>query len=134
VILATRSTLCPAEFLAPTEIDLRVPRQFVKSCWYSCLSARQILVEMNSPRCQRSLRALRMCRRAKTQPKMAASLYPLLISPIPWGTVGLDYLKHLLLSNEFDRVLIVVDHLTRMAHFLARTKSVTAQETSNLFL
>jgi hypothetical protein len=37
-------------------------------------------------------------------------------------------------SNGFDNVLIVVDHLTRMAHSLPCAKSVNAEETSILFL
>jgi transposase InsO family protein len=37
-------------------------------------------------------------------------------------------------SNGFDSVLIVVDHLTRMAHFMPCTESVTAEETATLFL
>jgi hypothetical protein len=37
-------------------------------------------------------------------------------------------------SNGFDNVLIVVDHVTRMAHFLPCTKSVTTEESANLFL
>jgi hypothetical protein len=64
-----------------------------------------------------------VCRRAKIKPQMAATLYPLHVppSPRPWHTVGLDYLTHLLESNGFNNVLIVVDHLTRMAHFLPCT-------------
>jgi hypothetical protein len=65
---------------------------------------------------------------------MAATLYPLHAPPIPWHTFGLDYLTQLLESNGFNNVLIVVEHLTRMAHFLPCTKTVTAEETAILFL
>jgi hypothetical protein len=34
----------------------------------------------------------------------------------------------------FNSVLIVVDHLTRMAHFLPCTETVTTEETATLFL
>jgi PII-like signaling protein len=64
---------------------------------------------------------------------MAAILYPLHVPPRPWHKVGLDYLTHLPKSNDFNIVLIVVDHLTRMAHFLPCTKTVTAEETATLF-
>jgi hypothetical protein len=37
-----------------------------------------------------------ICRRAKIRPQMAATLYPLLVPPRPWHTVGVDYLTHLL--------------------------------------
>jgi hypothetical protein len=43
-------------------------------------------------------------------------------------------LTHLHVSNGFDCVLIVVDHLTQMAHFRPCTKSVTKKESTNLFL
>jgi transposase InsO family protein len=65
---------------------------------------------------------------------MAATLYPLPVPPRPWHTVSLDYLTHLPESNGFNSVLIVVDHLTRMAHFLSCTESITAEETTTLFL
>jgi hypothetical protein len=38
------------------------------------------------------------------------------------------------MSNGFDNMLIVVDHLTRMPHFLPCIESVTAEETVSLFL
>jgi hypothetical protein len=49
---------------------------------------------------------------------MAATLYPLLVPPRPWHTVGFDYLTKMPLSNGFDSVRIVIDHLTRMARFM----------------
>jgi hypothetical protein len=65
-----------------------------------------------------------VCQRAKIQPQIAASLYPLLVPPRPWHTIGRDYLTRLLLSNGLDNVLIVVDHLTRMAHFCRVQKAL----------
>jgi hypothetical protein len=65
---------------------------------------------------------------------MAATLYPLHVPLKPWHTVGLDYLTHLHVSNGFDSALIVVDHLTRTAHFMPCTESVIAEENATLFL
>jgi hypothetical protein len=65
---------------------------------------------------------------------MAATLYPLHVPPRPWHTAGLDYLTHLPESSGFNNVLIVVDHLTQMAHFLPCTETVTSEETATLFL
>jgi hypothetical protein len=56
------------------------------------------------------------------------------LPPRPWHTVGLGCLTHLPESNGFNSVLIVVDHLTRMPHFLLCTQTVTAEETATLFL
>jgi hypothetical protein len=64
---------------------------------------------------------------------MAATLYPLHVPPRPWYTIGLEYLAHLHVSNGFDSVLIVVDHLTRVAHFLPCNLSAIAEETSTMF-
>jgi hypothetical protein len=74
-----------------------------------------------------------VCRRAKIQPQVAATLYPLDIPPKPWHTVGLDYIAHLHVSIGFDIVLIVVDHMTLMAHFLLCTWSITTAELAKLF-
>jgi hypothetical protein len=66
---------------------------------------------------------------------MAATLYPLLVPPRPWHTVGLDYLTHLHVSNGFDNLRSVVDHhLTRMAHFMPCKETVTAEESATLIL
>jgi putative transposase len=65
---------------------------------------------------------------------MVATIYPLPVPPTPWHTFGLDYLTHLHVSNGFDSVPIVVDHLTRMAHFMPCTESVAAEEISTLLL
>jgi hypothetical protein len=74
-----------------------------------------------------------VCRQAKIQPHMVATLSPLHGPPKPWHRVGLDYFTPLHVSNGFDNVLIVVDHLTRMAHFLPFTTRVTTEKTANLF-
>jgi hypothetical protein len=52
-----------------------------------------------------------VCRRAKIQPQMAATLYPLPLPPIPRHTIGLAYLTHLFESIGFNSVRIVVDQL-----------------------
>jgi hypothetical protein len=76
-----------------------------------------------------------VCRQAKIQPQLTATLYPLHAPPIPWHTIGLDYLAHLLMNNGFDIASIIkVDHLTRMAPFLPCTRSITPRETTTLFL
>jgi hypothetical protein len=64
---------------------------------------------------------------------MAATLYPLHVPPKPWHIVGLHCLTHLHESNSFNNVLIVIDHLFRMAHFLPYLEIVTAEETPTLF-
>jgi hypothetical protein len=65
---------------------------------------------------------------------MVATFYPLHVPSIPWHTFGLDCLTHLPESNGSNSVLIVVDHVTRMASFLPCTKTVIAEENATLVL
>jgi hypothetical protein len=65
---------------------------------------------------------------------MAVTLYLLHVPHIPQHIIRSDCLTYLPVSNCFDNVLIVVDHFTRMAHFLPCTKSVTTKETATLIL
>jgi hypothetical protein len=65
---------------------------------------------------------------------MVVTIYPLHVPPTPWHIVGIDDLTHLPVSNDFDSVLNGVDHMTRMAHFLPCTNSVTPYQTVSLLL
>jgi hypothetical protein len=49
---------------------------------------------------------------------MAATLYSLHVPLVLSHIVGLNYFTNLHVNNGFDRVLFVVGHRTRMAHFL----------------
>jgi hypothetical protein len=42
--------------------------------------------------------------------------HPLHVPPKPWHIVRLGYLTNLPVSNDLNNVLIVVGHLTQMAH------------------
>jgi hypothetical protein len=64
---------------------------------------------------------------------MAPILYPFHVPRRPWHTLRLDNLTHLRVSNGFDFVLIVVDHLSRAVHFLPCIESVTTEEIGKLF-
>jgi len=47
---------------------------------------------------------------------------------------ALDFITDLPLSEGFDSVLVVTDRLTKMVHFVPCNKSITAQQTADLFL
>jgi hypothetical protein len=38
------------------------------------------------------------------------------------------------LSNSYDSILMVVDHLTKMVHFIPYTKTIISKGTTKLFL
>ena len=59
---------------------------------------------------------------------------PLPVLTRPWGSVSLDFVTNLLPLRGVNSILIVTDWLTKMAHFIATTKTVTAEGTATLFL
>ena len=46
----------------------------------------------------------------------------------------MDFITNFLLSNGKDSTFVVVDRLTKMAHFIPCTKAVIGEETTKLFL
>ena len=74
------------------------------------------------------------CRRIKTRAQAAAPVQPLPVPPRPWHTVGLDFVTNLPLSNGFDSLLVICCHLSRQAHFIPTTMTVTGEQSANLFL
>ena len=76
------------------------------------------------------------CQRTKssTQPPIG-ELQPMPIPSRPWQSIGMDYLMPVPKSkNGHKAILIVVDRLTKIAHFIPTTDKVTAKETVELFL
>ena len=75
------------------------------------------------------------CQRAKTQPhKPAGLLQPLPIPNYPWEEVSMDFITTLPKTKTgHDAILVVVDRLTKMAHFIPTTTNADAPSTANLF-
>ena len=74
------------------------------------------------------------CRRSKSlSQKPAGFLQPLLIPLRRWSRVNLDFITDLPRTvNGHDSILVLVDFLSKMAHFIPTRKSATAQETVEL--
>jgi hypothetical protein len=89
-------------------------------------------VEANSPRRERFLWALR--RVSTSKDSTTDDCDSLLIACWHQDRDTQLVLTLLLVSNGFDSELIVVDLLTRIAHFMPCRESVTAEETATLFL
>lgn len=75
------------------------------------------------------------CQRAKTsRTKPAGTLKPLPIPSAPWSSIAMDFITDLPASNSFDSILVVVDRLTKMAHFIPTTKTLNASGLAHLII
>ena len=61
-------------------------------------------------------------------------LQPLRIPETPWTSISLDFIVDLPPFKTFDSIFVVVDRLTKMAHFIPCHKTVTGEETTRLFV
>jgi transposase InsO family protein len=61
-------------------------------------------------------------------------LQSLSIPSRPWGSIAMDFITDLLTIRAKNSILVVVDRLTKMAHFTPCSKSITAEETAKLIL
>jgi len=76
------------------------------------------------------------CQRTKpSTQKPSGELQPLPIPERPWKSIGMDLLGPVPESkNGHDMILIVVDRLTKMAHFIPTNSDVTSKQLADLFL
>ena len=61
-------------------------------------------------------------------------LHPLPIPEKPWSSISMDFIVDLPPSRGFDSIFVVVDRLTKMAHFVPCDKTVTSEETARPFI
>ena len=52
----------------------------------------------------------------------------------PWKSISMDFITDLPKSEGDDAILIVIDRLTKMAHFLPCTKEIDAWQFSELLM
>ena len=50
---------------------------------------------------------------------------PNLIPEKPWTHISADFITKLPLAQEYDSILVVVDCLTKMAHFIPTTEKMS---------
>jgi len=77
-----------------------------------------------------------VCNRAKPSRAGSAPASPLPVPQYPWEVVGVDYVTGLPASGKekYTAVMIVVCHLTKMAHFIPCTDEITAELSAELFV
>ena len=76
-----------------------------------------------------------VCSRSKTpRHRLYGLLQPLPIPHQPWSSVSMDFITDLPASNSFDSIFVVVDRLTKMAHFVPCKKTSSSEDTGRFFL
>mgnify|MGYP000532974220 FL=1 len=61
-------------------------------------------------------------------------LHPLPIPRRPWVSLSMDFITDLPLVGGHDTVLVIVDRFSKMAHFVPCSKTISGEETVDLFL
>jgi len=63
----------------------------------------------------------------------AGKLMPNSVPEKPWSHISADFVMKLLLAQGYDSILVVVDRLIKMAHFIPTTEKTTAGGLAILF-
>ena len=65
--------------------------------------------------------------------QLAEKLMPNSILEKPWIHISADFITKLSLAQEYNAILVVVDWLTKMVHFIPTTEKTTAEGLAKLF-
>jgi len=63
----------------------------------------------------------------------AGKLMPNSILKKPWTHISADFITKLPLAQGYDSILVVVDRLTKMVHFILTTEKTSAEGLARLF-
>jgi len=74
------------------------------------------------------------CQRNKSENIMTLGLlHPLHIPKTKWEEISMDFIEGLPLSKGKDKILVVVDQLTKYAHFMGIKKTDSAKQIAEVF-
>ena len=74
------------------------------------------------------------CQRYKNQSEaLAGKLMPNTILEKPWSHISADFITKLPLAQEYNAILVVCDHFSKMAHFIATMEKTSAEGLAKLF-
>ena len=51
----------------------------------------------------------------------------------PWSHISADFITKLPLAQGYDTILVVCNRFSKIAHFIATTKKISAKELTRLF-
>jgi len=74
------------------------------------------------------------CQRYKNRSKAPAGKLMLNVIPEkPWSHISADFITKLPLAQGYDTILVVCDHFSKIAHFIATTEKTLAEGLTKLF-
>ena len=74
------------------------------------------------------------CQKNKNHIELPADkLMPNSIPEKPWAYISADFITKLPLAQEYDSILVVVDQLTKMVHFIPTTEKTSVEGLAWLF-
>jgi len=74
------------------------------------------------------------CQRNKNcTEQLAGKLMPNLIPKKPWMHISVDFITKLPIVQGYDSILVVVDRLTKIVHFISTTEKTSAEGLARLF-
>ena len=74
------------------------------------------------------------CQRMKNRAEIpVGKLRPNKIPERPWQHILVDFIMKLLVSKDYDSILVVYDRFSKMSHFVAMTEKITAEGLVRLF-
>jgi hypothetical protein len=74
------------------------------------------------------------CQSTKVRPRTQVPLQPNQIPTDVWGIITMDFITDLPLLKGFDSLFVVVDRLSKATILSPCNKTITAEETSQLYL
>jgi hypothetical protein len=84
---------------------------------------------------QEYVAACQTCAQAKVEHgKLPGLLQPLPIPQFAWHTISMDFIEGLPKSKTYDTILVVIDKLTKYAHFICLSHPYTAITVAQAFL
>ena len=74
------------------------------------------------------------CQRYKNRSEvLAGKLISNAIPEKPWSHISADFITKLLLAQEYNTILVVCNHFSKIAHFIATTEKILAEGLAKLF-
>ena len=83
---------------------------------------------------KRYVEGCNICQRNKNRTKQpAGKLMPNSIPEKPWTHISADFITKLPLAQGYNSILVVVDRLMKMVHFIPTTEKISAEGLARLF-